>query len=55
MEEQKDTNFAEQLQEDNFLDCVLTGDETWCYQCDPEAKEALDVKEQDQSNVDLVF
>jgi hypothetical protein len=38
MEEQKDihltlcTDFVEQLQEDNFLDCVITGDEMWCYE-----------------------
>jgi histone-lysine N-methyltransferase SETMAR len=30
--------FAEKLQEDNFMDHVTTGDETWCYQYDPEAK-----------------
>jgi hypothetical protein len=27
-------DFEEQLQEDNFLDRVITGDETWCYQYD---------------------
>jgi hypothetical protein len=31
-------DFAEQLQEDNFLDRVITGDETWCYRYDSEAK-----------------
>jgi histone-lysine N-methyltransferase SETMAR len=29
--------FGELLQEDNFLDRVITGDETWCYQYDAEA------------------
>jgi hypothetical protein len=44
MEEQKDRCFtlcmdlAAQLQEDNSLYCVITGDETWCYQYDPKAK-----------------
>jgi hypothetical protein len=39
MEEQKETShFVEQLQEDNFLDRVIIGDETRCYQYDPEAK-----------------
>jgi hypothetical protein len=44
MEEQKDRhlalymNFVEQLQYDKFFDRVITGDETWCYQYDPEAK-----------------
>jgi hypothetical protein len=43
-EEQKDRHFAlcldfvEQLQEDNFLDVVITGDETWYYHYDSEAK-----------------
>jgi hypothetical protein len=43
-EEQKDRrltlcmDIAEQIQGDNFWDRVITGDETWCYQCDPEAK-----------------
>jgi hypothetical protein len=42
-EEQKDRrltlcmDFAKQLQEDHCLG-VITGDETWCYQCDPVAK-----------------
>jgi hypothetical protein len=31
-------DFAEQLQEVNFLDHVITSDETWCYQYDPKAK-----------------
>jgi hypothetical protein len=31
-------DFTDQLQEYNFLDHVITGDETWCYQYDPEAK-----------------
>jgi hypothetical protein len=31
-------DFPEQLSEDIFLDRVITGDETWCYQYDPEAK-----------------
>jgi histone-lysine N-methyltransferase SETMAR len=31
-------DFAEQLQEDNVLDHVITSDETWCYQYDPKAK-----------------
>jgi hypothetical protein len=31
-------DFAEQLQEDNFLDHVIAADETWCYQYDPKAK-----------------
>jgi hypothetical protein len=31
--------FAEQLQEDNFLDCVITGDERWNYQYDHEDKQ----------------
>jgi hypothetical protein len=48
-------DFAEQLEEHNFLGRILTGDETWCYQCDPEAREATDVKLQDQDNVDLLF
>jgi hypothetical protein len=30
-------DFAQQLQY-HFLDGVITDDETWCYQCDPEAK-----------------
>jgi adenosine deaminase len=44
VEEQKDRHltlcmdFAEQLQEDNFLECVITGVETLCYQYDSEAK-----------------
>jgi hypothetical protein len=44
MAEQKDRHltlcmdFVEQLQEDNFLDRVITGYETWCYQYDPKAK-----------------
>jgi hypothetical protein len=29
---------VEQLQENNFLDHVIIGDETWCYQYDPQAK-----------------
>jgi hypothetical protein len=48
-------DFAEQLQEHNFLDCVMTGDETWYYQCDPEAKEATNVKVQIQNNVNQTF
>jgi hypothetical protein len=39
----------------NFLDRVFTADETWCYQYDHEAKEATDVKVQDQNNVHLLF
>jgi hypothetical protein len=31
-------DFAEQLQEDNFLDLVIIGDETCYYQYDPKAK-----------------
>jgi hypothetical protein len=31
-------DFVEQLQGVNFLDCIITGDETWCYQYDREAK-----------------
>jgi hypothetical protein len=44
MEEQKDghlilcVDFAKHLQEDNFLDRVITGGETWCYWYDSEAK-----------------
>jgi histone-lysine N-methyltransferase SETMAR len=43
-EEQKDRrltlcmDFAELLQEDNILDRVITGDESWSYQYDSEAK-----------------
>ncbi|PNF36184.1 hypothetical protein B7P43_G10686 [Cryptotermes secundus] len=29
---------VEQLQEDNFLDHVIFGDETWCYQHEPQTK-----------------
>jgi hypothetical protein len=42
-EEEKDRrltlcmDFAEHLQEDNFLDCIITGDETCCYQYNPNA------------------
>jgi hypothetical protein len=44
MEEQKDRclllcmDFGEQLQTDNFFNCVITGDETWGYQYDPKVK-----------------
>jgi hypothetical protein len=31
-------DFAEQIQEDNFWDRVITHDETRCYQCDHKAK-----------------
>jgi hypothetical protein len=32
------SHFVKQLQEDNFFDRVITSDEIWCYQYDPEAK-----------------
>jgi hypothetical protein len=53
-----------------FLDRVVTGDETWCYQYVPEAKrpsvkwrlknsprakQATDVEVQDKNNVHLLF
>jgi hypothetical protein len=31
-------DFLEQLRKDNILDRVITGDETWYYQQDPEVK-----------------
>jgi septation ring formation regulator EzrA len=33
------TELLERLEiEPNFLDCVVTGDETWCFEYDPETK-----------------
>jgi hypothetical protein len=62
-------DFAEQLQEGNFLDVVITGDDTWYYHYGSEAKcQSIDSRSenspwpkkswmsvQDQNNVYLLF